>query len=65
MRVLAELKPVVAQKGETLYRAAKGALRCAIDAGVQKPGEQLPSTKLLSAQMRVSLVTGIEHCWSL
>lgn len=57
MRVLAELKPVVAQEGETLYRAAKGALRCAIDSGVLKPGEQLPSTKLLSAQMRVSLVT--------
>ena len=52
-----ELKPVAAQPGETLYRAAKDAIRSAIDNGTFKPGEQLPSTKVIGRQMRISLVT--------
>lgn len=52
-----QLKAVKAQRGLPLYAAAKEALRVAIDAGVFQPGEQMPSTKELSEQLDVSLVT--------
>jgi LacI family transcriptional regulator len=51
------LEPVVAQPGKPLYIAARDAVRAAIDAGVFTPGEQMPSTKQLSRQLAVSLVT--------
>ncbi|MFI5379260.1 MAG: substrate-binding domain-containing protein [Tepidisphaerales bacterium] len=51
------LKPVVAQPGRPLYLTVKEHVREAIDAGVFRPGEQMPSTKLLSERMEVSLVT--------
>ncbi len=57
MAVVKELKAVVATPGKPLYVAAKDSIRQAIDAGMYRPGEQMPSTKLLSEQMSVSLVT--------
>ena len=51
------LKPVSAQPGKPLYMVVRDAVREAIDAGVFLPGEQMPSTKELSEQMAVSLVT--------
>src|SRR5690242_7284638 len=51
------LKPVVAQPGRPLYLTVKEHVREAIDAGVFRPGEQMPSTKLLSEKLQVSLVT--------
>jgi LacI family transcriptional regulator len=52
-----ELKPVSAQAGRPLYLTVRDAVRDAIDAGVFQPGEQMPSTKELSDQLAVSLVT--------
>jgi LacI family transcriptional regulator len=52
-----QLKPVVPQPGRPLYQLVKEAIRDAIDAGAFKPGEQMPSTKDLGDQLRVSLVT--------
>ena len=52
-----ELKPVNAQPGRPLYLTVRDAVRDAIDAGVFQPGEQMPSTKELSDQLAVSLVT--------
>lgn len=52
-----QLKAVKPQQGRPLYAAAKDALRHAIDSGVFQPGEQMPSTKELSEQLAVSLVT--------
>jgi DNA-binding LacI/PurR family transcriptional regulator len=52
-----ELKSVTPQPGRPLYLAARDAVREAIDAGVFQPGEQMPSTKQLSEQLAVSLVT--------
>lgn len=51
------LKPVTPQPGRPLYLTARDALREAIDAGTFSPGEQMPSTKELSEQLDVSLVT--------
>ena len=55
--VTKNLKPVVAQPGRPLYLSVKEHVREAIDAGVFRPGEQMPSTKLLSEKLEVSLVT--------
>ena len=52
-----DLKPVQPQPGKPLYLAAKERIREAIDAGVFGPGEQMPSTKELSVQLKISLVT--------
>jgi GntR family transcriptional regulator, arabinose operon transcriptional repressor len=52
-----DLKPVQPQPGKPLYLVAKDRIRQAIDAGVFGPGEQMPSTKELSEQLEVSLVT--------
>ena len=51
------LKPVVAQPGQPLYQTVKQTVREAIDSGVFRPGEQMPSTKQLSETLSVSLVT--------
>jgi DNA-binding LacI/PurR family transcriptional regulator len=52
-----QLKAVKPQPGRPLYTTVKEALRAAIDAGMFVPGEQMPSTKELSEQLKVSLVT--------
>jgi LacI family transcriptional regulator len=52
-----QLKAVAAQAGKPLYMVVRDAVREAIDNGVFLPGEQMPSTKELSEQMAVSLVT--------
>src|SRR5215212_3774829 len=57
MSVTKELKPVQPQPGKPLYLAAKDRIREAIDAGAFTPGEQMPSTKDLSDQLEISLVT--------
>ena len=57
MPVLKDLKPVQAQPGKPLYLAAKDRIREAIDGGMFGPGEQMPSTKELSEQLEISLVT--------
>jgi LacI family transcriptional regulator len=57
MPVTKELKPVQPQPGKPLYLAAKDRIREAIDAGAFTPGEQMPSTKDLSDQLEISLVT--------
>lgn len=54
---LKELRPVTAQPGRPLYQTVKDYVREAIDAGVFRPGEQMPSTKELSEKLSVSLVT--------
>ena len=51
------LKPVKSQPGRPLYLTTCDAVRKAIDAGIFSPGQRMPSTKKLSAQLRVSLVT--------
>lgn len=51
------LDPVKAQPGRPLYKIVKQALIDAIEQGVFKPGSRLPSTKEISRQMSVSLVT--------
>lgn len=51
------LKPVAPQPGKPLYQTVREAIRKAIDEGVFKPDQQLPSTKELSDQLQVSLVT--------
>lgn len=51
------LKPIAPQPGRPLYLTARDAVREAIDNGVFPPGEQMPSTKELSEQLSVSLVT--------
>ncbi len=52
-----EIGPVVAQPGQPLYESVKQALTEAIDTGHYQPGKRMPSTKELSRQMSVSLVT--------
>ncbi len=52
-----QLDPVKAQPGRPLYKIVKQALIDAIERGTFKPGARLPSTKELSRQMSVSLVT--------
>ena len=51
------LAPVVPESGRPLYASVRDSLRTAIDDGLFTPGEQMPSTKELSEQMAVSLVT--------
>lgn len=51
------LTPVVPESGRPLYLCVRDSLRIAIDQGIFQPGEQMPSTKELSEQMAVSLVT--------
>src|SRR5437870_7969055 len=51
------LKPVVAQPGQPLYQTVKQTVREAIDSGIFRAGEQMPSTKELSETLSVSLVT--------
>lgn len=52
-----KLPPVENKPGEPLYHTVKEAVRAAIDAGVFSAGTRLPSTKALSEQLSVSLVT--------
>lgn len=51
------VKPVIAEPGRPLFLSVKDAVRAAVDAGRFIPGERLPSTKALSVQLQVSLVT--------
>ena len=51
------LKAVKPQPGRPLYSTVRDVLRDAIDRGVFVPGQQMPSTKDLSEQLDVSLVT--------
>jgi DNA-binding LacI/PurR family transcriptional regulator len=55
--VVKEFAAVSTQPGRPLYQAVREAIRDAIDAGAYSPGEQIPSTKDLSEQLSVSLVT--------
>ncbi len=57
MTPLSELKPITAEPGTPLYVLAREAIKEAVDAGRLQPGTQLPSTKALSEQLGVSLVT--------
>jgi LacI family transcriptional regulator len=57
MKTGSQLKAVKAQPKRPLYAVVKEALRDAIDQGIFVPGEQMPSTKELSEQLHVSLVT--------
>lgn len=52
-----KLNQVSGKAGVPLYVAVRDELKRAIDAGVFDPGEQLPSTKALSSELAVSLVT--------
>ena len=52
-----ELKDVTARPGLPLYTAVRDRVMAAIEAGRFQPGQQLPSTKALSKEMSVSLVT--------
>ena len=52
-----EIGPVVGRPGQPLYESVKQALTEAIDSGYYQPGKRMPSTKELSRQMSVSLVT--------
>jgi DNA-binding LacI/PurR family transcriptional regulator len=51
------IKDDAVKAGQPLYIAVRQAVRAAIDAGRFAPGERLPSTKALSDEMDVSLVT--------
>lgn len=51
------LKPVVSQPGRPLYKTVQDYMVGAINRGQFKPGQRLPSTKELSRQLSVSLVT--------
>jgi DNA-binding LacI/PurR family transcriptional regulator/DNA-binding transcriptional regulator YhcF (GntR family) len=57
MSGITDLKPVRSVKGQPLYRVVQNQLRDAIDNGMFEPGQRLPSTKALSDQLSVSLVT--------
>ncbi|MEO0483051.1 MAG: GntR family transcriptional regulator [Planctomycetota bacterium] len=48
---------MTSQTGQPLYVAVREAVRDAIDGGIFAPGDRLPSTKALSEQLGVSLVT--------
>lgn len=52
-----KLKAVKPQPGRPLYETVMNALVEAIDGGAFAPGQQMPSTKQLSEQLGVSLVT--------
>src|SRR4051812_34502870 len=51
------LKPVRPLAGKPLYEAVKLAITEAIETGIFHAGDRLPSTKELSVQLEVSLVT--------
>lgn len=51
------LKPVKNRPGSPLYISVKEAMLSAIRSGLFEPGQRLPSTKSLSEQLSVSLVT--------
>lgn len=53
----ASLKPIEAKAGEPLYITVREEMRRYVEHGLFAPGEQLPSTKLLSERLEVSLVT--------
>lgn len=57
MSRLSEFKPVAPEPGRPLFQAVRDAIRSQIDSGQYPPGAQLPSTKVLSKQINVSLVT--------
>lgn len=57
MGTKAKLQPVEARPGIPLYRAVQEAMVDAIRAGIFEPGSRIPSTKVLSEQLSVSLVT--------
>ena len=57
MTAVEELSPVSLEPGRPLYLTVRDAVRTAINDGMFPPGKQMPSTKLLSEQMSVSLVT--------
>ena len=50
-----------AQPGQPLYQTVKQTVREAIDSGLFRPGQQMPSTKELSEKLSVSLVTVRTH----
>ncbi len=52
-----ELKDVTSRPGLPLYTAVRDRVMAAIESGRFQPGQQLPSTKALSKEMSVSLVT--------
>src|SRR5687768_11378322 len=52
-----QLKAVQQEPGRPLYEVVKDSICAAIEEGVYGPGEQMPSTKCLSEQLGVSLVT--------
>ncbi|MEL7485403.1 MAG: GntR family transcriptional regulator [Planctomycetota bacterium] len=51
------LQPVRGEPGRPLYELVRDAVRDAIDKGQFNPGDRLPSTKVLSQTLEVSLVT--------
>lgn len=57
MSRLVNFKDEATKSGQPLYVAVRDAVRAAIDAGRFGPGERLPSTKAMSDEMAVSLVT--------
>jgi DNA-binding LacI/PurR family transcriptional regulator len=57
MERLKSLKVARARGGHPLYLTVRDTLRQAIESGVFKPGQRMPSTKQLSQYMEVSLVT--------
>ena len=52
-----KLTPVKSKPGKPLYAAVRDSLLVTIETGLFRPGEQMPSTKELSHQLKVSLVT--------
>src|SRR5688572_30993158 len=55
--VVKAMTAISPQPGRPLYQTVRDAIRAAIDSGMFAPGEQIPSTKDLSEQLAVSLVT--------
>ncbi|MEQ8769733.1 MAG: GntR family transcriptional regulator [Phycisphaerales bacterium] len=51
------LDPVAAKPGTPLYQAVRDSVHDLIEQGRLAPGDRLPSTKVLSQQLEVSLVT--------
>lgn len=57
MDALRTLKAQKIRQGVPLYRAVRDALQEAVETGIFQPGNRMPSTKLLSEKLDVSLVT--------
>lgn len=57
MDALRTLKAQKIRQGVPLYRAVRDALQEAVETGIFRPGNRMPSTKLLSEKLDVSLVT--------